>query len=125
VALLAAVLPVTLSGYATYNDWGGDWLEELHELAGNTFLWLVLAHLAMILALSVLRRKNQAIPMLTGRIEGVGPDLAQRDHGWLALLLLAAVLAFWTWQWQQSPNGLLPGNGSEMSRDRSHGDHDD
>lgn len=32
VALLAAVVPVTLSGYAIYNDFGGEWLEELHEL---------------------------------------------------------------------------------------------
>ncbi len=125
VALLASVLPVTLSGYATYSDWGGDWLEELHEFAGNTLLWLVLAHLAMILGLSALRRKNQAVPMLTGRIDGVGPNLAQRNHGWLALLLLAAVLAFWTWQWQQSPNGLLPGNGLATSRSHSNDDRDD
>lgn len=125
VALLAVVLPVTLSGYATFNDWGGDWLEELHETAGNTFLWLVLAHLAMILGLSVLRRKNQALPMLTGRVEGAGPDLAQRNHGWLALLLLAAVLAFWAWQWQQSPNGLLPGNGPVVSQGHARDDRDD
>ena len=125
VALLAVVVPVALSGYGTYNDWGGEWLEELHEFAGEVFLWLVLTHLGLILALSVMRRKNQALPMLTGRIDGAGPDLARRNHGVLALLVLAAVLAFWTWQWQQSPNGLLAGSGASWSSDHHRDDHDD
>lgn len=124
VALLAAVVPVTLSGYATYNEWAGEWLEDLHEFTGEIFLWLVLAHLALLLALSVLRRKNQALPMLTGRVEGAGPDLARRNHRWLAIVLLAATLAFWTWQWQDSPNGMLPAQGLASTHDRHH-HHDD
>ena len=46
MALLALVLPLTLSGYATYNEWGGEWLEEVHEFVGEFFLWTVLAHLS-------------------------------------------------------------------------------
>jgi hypothetical protein len=50
VALLVLVVPLTLSGYATYNDWGdflgGDWLEEVHEFFGEFFLAVVLGHLA-------------------------------------------------------------------------------
>jgi cytochrome b len=125
VALMVVVVPVALSGYGTYNDWGGEWLEELHALSGDLFLALVLGHVAMLFGLSLLRRKNQAAPMLTGRMEGKGPDLAARNHGWLAVLLLAAVLAFWGWQWQQSPNGLWAGSVSERSRNGSHNDHDD
>lgn len=112
VTLLVLVLPLTLSGYATYNDWGdvlgGEWLEELHELFGNLMLALVLGHLGLIAALSVLRRQNQAAPMLTGRVAGPGPDLVKQNRGWLAALLLLAVLAFGAWQWQQSPKGLIP-----------------
>ncbi|MGM9424891.1 cytochrome b/b6 domain-containing protein [Hydrogenophaga sp. MI9] len=112
VALLVIVLPLTLSGYATYNDWGdvlgGEWLEELHELFGNLMLALVLGHLGLIAALSVLRRQNQAAPMLTGRVAGPGPDLVKQNRGWLAGLVLLAVLAFGAWQWQQSPKGLIP-----------------
>lgn len=122
VALLAAVVPVTLSGYAIYNDFGGEWLEELHEFAGEAFLWLVLGHLALLLGLSVLRRRNQALPMLSGRIEGPGTDLAKRNHGVLALLLLSAVLVFMAWQWQESPKGLLPGYASASARTHSHDD---
>lgn len=111
LALLAMVLPLTLSGYATYNEWGdalgGDWIEEVHELLGNTVLALVLAHGAAIVGLSVLRRKNLVAPMVTGRADGPGPDLAKRNHLGLAALLLCAVLAYWAWEWQQSPQGLL------------------
>lgn len=124
-ALMAVVLPVAISGYATYNDWGGEWLAELHEFTGELFLWLVLGHLALILGLSLLRRKNQAQPMLAGRVPGAGPDLAQKNHGALAVLLLAAVLAFWAWQWQQSPVGPLADNTPGATRAGSHHADDD
>lgn len=124
-ALMAVVLPVAISGYATYNDWGGEWLAELHEFTGELFLWLVLGHLALILGLSLLRRKNQALPMLLGRVQGAGPDLAKHNHGALAALLLAAVLGFWTWQWQQAPVGLSAGTSAESAHLRSHDRDDD
>jgi cytochrome b len=124
-ALMAVVLPVAISGYATYNDWGGEWLAELHEFTGELFLWLVLGHLALILGLSLLRRKNQALPMLVGRVQGAGPDLAKHNHGALAALLLAAVLGFWAWQWQQAPAGPLNGNTPGTIRaGHHHGDDD-
>jgi hypothetical protein len=41
--------------------------------------------------------------MLTGRVEGSGPDLVKSNHYPVAALLLAAVLGFWAWQWQQAP----------------------
>lgn len=113
IALLVLVLPLTLSGYATYNEWGdflgGDWIEEVHEFFGNTVLAVVLGHIAAIVGLSVLRRKNLAAQMVSGRVDGPGPDLAKRNHGWLAAVLLCAVLAYWTWEWQQSPQGLISG----------------
>ncbi|MDZ4102612.1 MAG: cytochrome b/b6 domain-containing protein [Hydrogenophaga sp.] len=105
-ALLVMVVPLTLSGYGTYNDWG-DWLEDVHEFFGEAFLMVVLGHIALIAGLSLLRRKNQALPMLTGRVEGSGPSLVKRNRVWLAVVLLAAVLAFGIWQWQQSPKGLV------------------
>ena len=133
VALLVLVVPLTLSGYATFNEWGvfpgDDWLGEMHEFLGEAFLFVVLAHLALILGLSLLRRKNLASPMLTGSVEGPGPSLVQKNRAWLATLLLLAVLAYGAWEWQQSPNGLVSakalsslvsGNGGG----RDHGDDD-
>jgi len=107
VTLLVLPLPVTLSGYLNYNDFGGELMEDLHGAAGDIFLGVVLAHVALIAGLSALRRKNQALPMLTGRTEGAGPDLVKHNARWLALVLLLSVLAYWTWEWQQSPDGLL------------------
>lgn len=133
VALLVMVVPLTFSGYATYNEWGdflgGDWLGEVHEFFGEAFLFVVLAHLALILGLSVLRRKNQALPMLTGRIEGPGPHLVQKNRVWLATLLLLAVLAYGAWEWQQSPNGLVSAQSLSQAfsgggRGGDHGDDD-
>ena len=121
VLLMALVLPLTLSGYATYNEWGGEWLEEVHEFVGECFLWTVLAHLGLLLGLSLLRRKNQALPMLTGRIEGKGPDFAKGNHAWLAGLLLVAVLGYWAWEWQQAPTVAA----SSSWTARHHGDGDD
>jgi cytochrome b len=111
VALLALVVPVTLTGYASFHEWGdflgGDWVSEVHEWVGDVLLFTVLAHLALIATLSYLRQKNLVKPMLNGQAEGTGPNLAKRNHAWLAVLLLLAVLTYWSWEWQQSPNGLI------------------
>ena len=129
--LLAMVVPLTLSGYGTFHEWGdflgGDWLEEVHEFFGEAFLLVVLAHLALIAGLSVLRRKNQALPMLTGRVAGPGPNLVQKNRAWLAALLLLAVLAYGAWEWQQSPKGLVSVSALSSltaGEDRDHGDDD-
>jgi cytochrome b len=128
VALLLMAVPLTVSGYATYNEWGGslggEVLEEVHEFFGQTFLALVLVHLAAIAALSLLRRKNQALPMLTGHVEGSGPDLVRQNRGWLAALLLLAVLGFAAWQWQQFPDGAAA-PGQRWSSALDHRSHDD
>ena len=101
--ILGVVLPLTLSGYAVWDEWGGEWLENVHEFFGNAMLAAVLAHIGLIVFISFLRRKNQALPMLTGRAAGAGPDLAKRNHGFLAALVLACVLGFWGWQWSEAP----------------------
>ncbi|MEJ6004661.1 cytochrome b/b6 domain-containing protein [Paucibacter sp. AS339] len=107
VALLLATLTAALSGLGLEQQWGGarveDLLEELHEWLGNMSLAVVLAHLGLILGISLLRRQNHALPMLNGRMPGKGPDLVKRNMNPLAWLLIAVVLGFWYWQWQQPP----------------------
>lgn len=126
VSMLALVVPLVLSGYGTYNDWGdvlgGDWLEDAHELVGNAFLIVVQAHVALIAVLSVLRRQNQALPMFTGRVRGNGPNLVSDNRAWLAGLLFLAVVALGAWQWRDSPRGLIPsGNGVSSLDATTHG----
>lgn len=138
--LLSLALPLTLSGIAGHNEWGGRWaadaLEEVHEFFGNAMLAVVLLHVALVVVLSLLRRRNMATTMLTGRTEGAGPDLVPHNRAGLAALVLLAVLAFGAWQWQAAPQGLLPSTGDRRDEelrhgrtgdnDRRHGDeHDD
>ena len=80
-----------------WNVEGPDFV-QLHEFFGNTALTLVLAHLALLVGQSVWRKKNLALPMLTGRIEGKGPDLVPSNRVWLAALLLLSVLGYWVWE---------------------------
>lgn len=103
VGVLLTVALTTLSGWITYEEFTGDWMEEVHELAGNLLLALVLGHIGLVLGLSLLRARNLVAPMLTGRTPGRGPDLVTRNRPWLAALLLAAVLAFWWQSWQDAP----------------------
>nr|WP_315463349.1 cytochrome b/b6 domain-containing protein [uncultured Rhodoferax sp.] len=123
-ALLLMVVPVTLTGYGSYHEWG-DWLEDVHGAFGDAFLVLVLAHIALIAVVSVLRRKNMAMQMVHGRTDGSGPDLVKRNHAWLAVLMLVAVLGYWSWEWQQSPNGLISAQAvSDLLNGRESGDSD-
>ena len=122
VALLALIAPLSLSGYGVYQDWAGEWLGDIHELLGNAMLALVLGHLGVIALLSVLRRHNLARPMVTGHAAGSGPDVVQRNHGGLALLLLVAVVSFWVWQWQQASDTTAAG--ATTSQRTFHDDED-
>ena len=121
--LLAVIAPLTLSGLGVYRQRaGGDWLEEVHEFFGNGMLVLVLvlAHIGVVLGLSLLRRRNLVAPMLTGRTAGAEPDLVKRSYTGVAALLLVAVLAFWAWQWQTAPAAGDAGHAAQ-----SHHDDDD
>ena len=119
--MMSMVVPLALSGYATYNEWGGSFishlLEEVHEFFGNAFLAVVLTHLGLLALLSVLRRQNQALPMISGWQPGAGPSPVKHNRSWLAALLLFSVLAFGVWHWQTSRAGLAPGLHGESSLD--------
>jgi len=103
VLLLLLSVATVVSGWANYNDLGGHWLEELHEVAANFMLAVVGVHVAGVVMASWLHRENLVRAMLTGRKEGA-PNQGIRWTWWpLALVLLAAVLGFWWLQWQSAP----------------------
>ncbi|MCV2358290.1 cytochrome b/b6 domain-containing protein [Paucibacter sp. TC2R-5] len=128
VAILLAALTAALSGVGLEQAWWGnrweDALEELHELLGNASLAVVLAHLALIAGVSLLRRHNHAGPMLSGRSPGKGPDLVKQNMSPLALLLVAVVMGFWWWQWQDAPSKLSDRPGISARHQSSHDDDD-
>lgn len=103
VLLLLLSVATVASGWANYNDLGGHWLEELHEVMANLMLTVVGVHVAGVVVGSWLHRENLVRAMLTGRKEGAPNQGIRWTWRPLALVLLAAVLGFWWLQWQSAP----------------------
>jgi cytochrome b len=103
VALLLLAIGVTASGWATFNEWGGHALEEVHEVAANLMLALVGVHVAAVLASSWLHRENLVGAMVDGRKNGSPREAIRGARRGVAVLMLAAVAGFWWLQWQSAP----------------------
>ncbi len=105
VALLGLTLAIAASGWAVFNDAGGEWLEGVHEFAANAMLAVVGIHIAGVLLASKLGRENLIGAMFTGR--KIGPPEAGVRSAWrsMAMLMLVAVLGFWWLQWRAPPVG--------------------
>jgi cytochrome b len=84
-----------VSGYATYNEIGGDLLEELHEVASNAMLLLVLGHVAGVVVSSVLHRENLVRSMVSGYKPGEADQGIRHAHWFMGILLLSGVMALW------------------------------
>ena len=95
--LLVLVLPLVGSGYLVNNDMGGKFIENAHEFFGELYLWIVVGHLALIALISLLRLRNMASPMLTGKVPGPGPDLVKADQRLWAAMLVLGCIAWWVW----------------------------
>jgi cytochrome b len=104
VALLLLALGVTASGWAIYNEVGGDWLEEAHEVAAKLMLAVVAVHVAGVAIASLLHRENLVRAMITGRKAGTPRDAIRSAWRSVAALVVAAALGFWWLQWQQAPS---------------------
>ena len=129
VGLLAMTLAVGATGFATFNDLGGGWLEELHEGLANAMLALVAVHVLGVVAGSRLHGENLVRSMVTGRKNGLPSDGIGSAWRSVAVLMLAAVLGFWSWQWTQAPDAAqLQARAEARAQshaDRHHGREDD
>lgn len=106
VALLLLAIGTTVSGWANYNELGGEWLEEAHELMANLMLAMVGVHVVGVLLSSWQHRENLVGAMITGHKAAAPQDAIRSAWRSVAALLLTAVLAFWWWQWQSAPTGM-------------------
>ena len=102
-AILALAVLAGATGYAAYNEIGGEWLAELHEGAANAMLGLVAVHIGAVIVSSLIHRENLVAAMLNGYKNGRAGDGIRRKHWFVAAAVLLATLGFWA-----GSAGLLP-----------------
>lgn len=119
VAMLVFVTVIVASGLAVYDDAGGHFVEELHESAANLMLLLVGVHVAAVWWSGRRHGENLVRAMITGRKTGRSQDGIHGTWRGLALLMVVAVIGFWSWQWREAP-ALEQAVAAEVTRD-----HDD
>lgn len=90
LALLLLVLATAGSGWATYNDLAGHWLEELHEGLAEGLLLLVGVHLGAVMLSSWRHRENLLRAMFDGHKQGPASEAIGSPRAWAVPLLLAA-----------------------------------
>ena len=66
LALLGLGIVTSVAGFLTYQDYGGHWLEELHEGAASAMLGLVFVHIGAVAVSSLLHKENLIRAMITG-----------------------------------------------------------
>jgi cytochrome b len=89
VVLLGLVLVGGASGWLNYQEIGGGWLEELHEVAVHLLLVVVVVHLGGVLIGGVAHRENLVRPMFTGLKATDATEGIAGARPLAALLLLA------------------------------------
>ena len=95
VLLILSGIAIVATGYAAFNEIGGEWVAELHEVSSHIMLILVGIHIVGVIVASRLHRENLARAMVTGNKQGSASEGISRVWVSVAVLLLAAVLAFW------------------------------
>lgn len=107
LALLGLTLAIGVSGWATYNEIAGEWLEEVHEAAANLMLAIVGLHIAAVVISSRMHGENLVGAMIHGCKTGRPEEGIRSAWRSVAALMLVAVLGFWWLQWQSAPAGGL------------------
>ncbi len=100
--LLLLGIASCVSGWAVYEEIGGDWLEEMHEYTSNAMLAVVFVHITGVLVVSYLQRENLVVAMITGRKRREAHQAISSSHPLVAMLLLTAIIGFWIWAWSDS-----------------------
>lgn len=101
-AMLALGVLTGVSGYCTLNEIGGEAFEEVHEVAANLWLTLVIVHVAGVIFSSFMHRENLLRGMITGYKQAAAPQQAEGRpvasspaRVGVGILAALAVLTFW------------------------------
>lgn len=97
VAMLVLALLTGFSGWATYEEWGGHWLEELHEGLAATWLTLVVVHVGGVIVSGWRHGENLPRAMVSGYKQGQQEEAIPSARPLAAVILLAWVGATCAW----------------------------
>ena len=122
-AILALALLAGVTGYAAYNEIGGEWLAQLHEGASNAMLGLVLIHIGAVIASSLIHRENLVGAMLNGYKKGRASVGIRRKHGLIAAAVLLVTAGFWAGSALLLPEGMGIAATAAVSQHRSYAGH--
>ncbi|MDO8958338.1 MAG: cytochrome b/b6 domain-containing protein [Rhodocyclaceae bacterium] len=132
VLLLALGLGSGISGWMMFNESGGaqlaDVLEDLHETLGNAMLAVVAIHVLGVIVASRLHRENLIAAMVTGYKNGPENEGIHHRHGIIAVILIAALVAFgWSLTQGKLPALYDPGGATmeKLQKEAGHHDHND
>ena len=123
VMLLLLSLATVASGWVNYNELGSKLTEDLHEVAGNLMLTVVIVHVAAVLFTSWLHRENLVRSMVTGKKQGSSEQAIQKPLRPLALIILVVVMSFWWLQWQGAPDAVAAVVSAATSKHGNQADH--
>ncbi|KAJ8137293.1 hypothetical protein OY671_009494, partial [Metschnikowia pulcherrima] len=74
MSISGSTVAVTSTGWANYNESGGDWSEEAHEVSANSMSLIVGVHVAGVALSSWSHKENSVRAMVTGRKPGSAQD---------------------------------------------------
>ena len=95
VAIMLTVIATVASGYASYEEIGGDWLEEIHEGGANLLMGIVVLHIAAVLLTSFIQKENLVRAMVTGKKWISAGQAISASWLSIAVLLLIALGSVW------------------------------
>lgn len=109
--LLALAAATGVSGWLQYQGFGGEAMEEAHEVLANAWLVVVLLHIAGVVVGSLAHRRNLVGPMLTGYRQGATAATGSSRVA-VGVFVALSVVAFWS----ASLAGFGPASPDAVSR---------
>ena len=96
-ALLLLGIATGVSGYLNFNGYGGEGMEEVHEVMANAWLVMVGLHIFGVIFSSIAHRENLVRAMITGYKRGAASASIPGSAPAVGVAMAVAVLGFWGW----------------------------
>jgi cytochrome b len=93
--LLALGMFICVTGVMALQDDASDIVVDLHGLATDVMLGVIVLHIIGVLISSILHRENLVRSMLTGFKFAESDEGIRRPYNWVGVLIVVAVVVFW------------------------------